>query len=267
MCFVEPRINMATADRALAALNFPNSFRVEANGFSGGIWLCWFDNIRIDVLFSHFQFIQCRITNRVDNGTCLATFVYASPQSSKQKPLWDYLRTLPDHILEPWNALGDFIATLSSEERQGCRNRAGPDTQFVNVGFDAGLHDLGFHGPNFTWYKGNCIVCLDRVLCNDQWLETFLDSLVSHLLPEWNRVIFGSLSRRKQAIMARLRGIQKSIDKFRNPFLIHLESKLQLELEQILDQEGLLWKQKSRADWIAFGDRNTSYFHKKSHAQ
>ncbi|KAK8604206.1 hypothetical protein V6N13_099155 [Hibiscus sabdariffa] len=127
MCFVEPRISMVTADRTLVALNFPNSFRVEANGFPGGIWLCWFDNIRIDVLFSHFQFIHCWITNRVDNGTCLATFVYASPQSLKWKPLWDYLRTLSDHISEPWIALGDFNATLSSEERQGCRNRVGPD--------------------------------------------------------------------------------------------------------------------------------------------
>ncbi|KAK8590319.1 hypothetical protein V6N13_057212 [Hibiscus sabdariffa] len=167
MCFVEPRISMATTDRALIALSFPNFFRVKANGFSGGIWLCWFDNIHIDILFSHFQFIHCRITSRVDIGTCLATSVYASPQFSKQKRLWDYLRTLSNHITEPWIALGNFNATLSSKERQGCRTRAGPDTQFVNVVFYIGLHDLGFQGPNFTWYKGNCVVHLDRVLCNN----------------------------------------------------------------------------------------------------
>ncbi|KAK8701503.1 hypothetical protein V6N13_019890 [Hibiscus sabdariffa] len=83
-------------------------------------------------------------------------------------------------------------------------------------------------------------------------------------MDEWNRMIFGSLSRWKNITMARLHGIQKSIDKFCNPFLIHLESQLKLELEQILNQEELLWKQKSRGDLIAFGDRNTSYFHTRA---
>ncbi|KAK8614070.1 hypothetical protein V6N13_122445 [Hibiscus sabdariffa] len=38
---------------------------------------------------------------------------------------------------------------------------------------------------------------------------------------------------------------------------------LHLELEQILDQDELLWKQNSHYDQISFGDRNTSYFHKR----
>ncbi|KAK8619511.1 hypothetical protein V6N13_133467, partial [Hibiscus sabdariffa] len=39
---------------------------------------------------------------------------------------------------------------------------------------------------------------------------------------------------------------------------------LQLELEQILDQEEMLWKQKSRCDWISFGDRSTTFFHRRA---
>ncbi|KAK8644547.1 hypothetical protein V6N13_123850 [Hibiscus sabdariffa] len=128
---------MAIADRALAALNFPNSFRVEANGFQ-------------------------------EEFGSAATFVYASPQSSKRKPLWDYIHTLSDHISEPWIA-------------------------------------LGFQGPNFT--------CR---LVQDNWDDTLpLSATVENFAmatAEWNRVIFGSLSRRKQAIMARFRGLQKSIN-------------------------------------------------------
>ncbi|KAL4326031.1 hypothetical protein GQ457_11G022360 [Hibiscus cannabinus] len=37
---------------------------------------------------------------------------------------------------------------------------------------------------------------------------------------------------------------------------------LHLKLEQISDQDELLWKQNSHSDQISFGDRNTSYFHK-----
>ncbi|KAL4309737.1 hypothetical protein GQ457_01G012650 [Hibiscus cannabinus] len=80
----------------------------------------------------------------------------------------------------------------------------------------------------------------------------------------WNHNIFGSLSKRKNHVMARLRGAQRCLSQKRNAFLSQLESSLQLELEHILDQEELLWKQKSRCDWVLFGDRNTSYFHKRA---
>ncbi|KAL4362829.1 hypothetical protein GQ457_04G015580 [Hibiscus cannabinus] len=47
-------------------------------------------------------------------------------------------------------------------------------------------------------------------------------------------------------------------------FLVNLEHELQLELENLLDQEELIWRQMSRIDWISQGDRNTSYFHRKA---
>ncbi|KAK8540358.1 hypothetical protein V6N13_038911 [Hibiscus sabdariffa] len=48
---------------------------------------------------------------------------------------------------------------------------------------------------------------------------------------------------------------------FRVCFLRNLESDLLLELEHLLDHEELLWRQKSRSDWMLLGDRNTRYFH------
>lgn len=40
-----------------------------------------------------------------------------------------------------------------------------------------------------------------------------------------------------------------------------IEKDLRKELEVVLDNEELLWKQKARNDWITNGDRNTKYFH------
>lgn len=34
-------------------------------------------------------------------------------------------------------------------------------------------------------------------------------------------------------------------------------------MKGVLDNEELLWKQKSYKDWLAFGDHNTKYFHSK----
>ncbi|KAK8704164.1 hypothetical protein V6N13_047796 [Hibiscus sabdariffa] len=39
--FVEPRIRGRRADSVISSLGFPNSHRVEANGFAGGIWVAW----------------------------------------------------------------------------------------------------------------------------------------------------------------------------------------------------------------------------------
>lgn len=36
------------------------------------------------------------------------------------------------------------------------------------------------------------------------------------------------------------------------------------ELNEVLDQEELLWYQKSRSLWIRDGDRNTSFYHKST---
>lgn len=41
-----------------------------------------------------------------------------------------------------------------------------------------------------------------------------------------------------------------------------LENKLIKELNEILNQEELLWFQKSRNSWIQDGDRNTSFYHR-----
>ncbi|KAL4347365.1 hypothetical protein GQ457_17G005960 [Hibiscus cannabinus] len=180
--FVETRISGSNASDVIARLGFDNSFRVEAAGFSGGIWICWFSHVTIDIIYCHFQFILCRIYIPTSDKSCLATFVYASPDYRKRQALWDYLRDLSLHIQEPWVVLGDFNATLCSMDRRGCANSARPDPDFHNAVIDCGLHDLGSNGPPFTWFKGQCAVRLDRALSNALWLSSFPTASILHLL-------------------------------------------------------------------------------------
>ncbi|KAL4385985.1 hypothetical protein GQ457_09G013820 [Hibiscus cannabinus] len=56
----------------------------------------------------------------------------------------------------------------------------------------------------------------------------------------------------------------RPLERRNSNFHINLEHELQLELENLLDQEELIWRQKSRIDWISQGDRNTSYLHRKA---
>ena len=80
----------------------------------------------------------------------------------------------------------------------------------------------------------------------------------------WNKNEFGNIFKRKKKILARLNGIQKALESHHSDNLLKLETQLSKELNDILNQEELLWLQKSRSDWIQFGDKNTSFFHQKT---
>lgn len=77
----------------------------------------------------------------------------------------------------------------------------------------------------------------------------------------FNKHVFGNIFRRKRKIEGRLRGVHQQLDIFPFSTLIQLEKDLQQELSSILAQEELLWYQKSRENWVRFGNRNTKFFH------
>ncbi|KAK8585776.1 hypothetical protein V6N13_050748 [Hibiscus sabdariffa] len=178
---VEPRISGARADSVIATLGFLYSHRIEAAGFSGGLWLCWQDSIQIDVLVHHFQFMHCRVTCLSTGSSSLVTLVYASPSVPKRKALWPHLRSLACSIREPWLLMGDFNATLEASERKGGADAVRPSRDFQSFLFDCSLRDLGYQGSDFTWSRGATLARLDRMLCNAYWDESFPESAVSHL--------------------------------------------------------------------------------------
>ena len=84
---------------------------------------------------------------------------------------------------------------------------------------------------------------------------------VSKALAEWNRDVFGNLFHKKKELWCRLEGIQRSWPHTHNRFLIKLEARLCTELDEVLDRIETLWFQKSRAEAIRDGDRNTQFYH------
>lgn len=62
----------------------------------------------------------------------------------------------------------------------------------------------------------------------------------------WNRCHFGNILHKKKIIMVKIYGAQKVLLINPSTFLTNLESRLQKDLEEILDQERDLWMLKSR---------------------
>ena len=73
----------------------------------------------------------------------------------------------------------------------------------------------------------------------------------------FNMQVFGDIFRRKHLLEARIDGIQRRLESIDLGNLILLEKDLQVEYNQVLHQEEMLWFQKSREQWVRFGDRNT----------
>ncbi|KAK8612290.1 hypothetical protein V6N13_092406 [Hibiscus sabdariffa] len=61
--------------------------------------------------------------------------------------------------------------------------------------------------------------------------------------------------------MARIAGIDRVLEQRCSSYLSRLRVKLVARLEEVLQNEELLWFQRARTKWIAHGDRNTRYFH------
>ncbi|KAL5831677.1 hypothetical protein ACOSQ4_017031 [Xanthoceras sorbifolium] len=184
IAILEPRISGIRASRVIKRLGFSDSFILEANGFSGGIWILWNNNrINMQVLASSKQSVTLLVDDV--NKWWVLTIVYASPIASTRKNLWRYLNDIRNCFVGPWVIMGDFNEITNSTENRGGRSN------FSKTGFSEwidnnDLVDMGFLGPKFTWMNKRGVgeeiwVRLDRALCTIDWRITFAEGLIKHL--------------------------------------------------------------------------------------
>ncbi|XP_020593394.1 uncharacterized protein LOC110033681, partial [Phalaenopsis equestris] len=154
-----------------------------------------------------------------------ASFVYAGISKVARIVLWESLQLIQGSIDKAWLVGGGFNCVSSPAERKGGRPPNPTTISFFNDNIQKiGLFDLRFSGPSFTWRRKDKWERLDRVLANDNWIQKFLQTSITHLS------IVGSDHR---------------------PLLITIENKWK---EQFLQQKAAKTK-------FTEGDRNTKFDH------
>ncbi|KAK4270935.1 hypothetical protein QN277_019699 [Acacia crassicarpa] len=182
MAILKTRCTHQLARTRAQLMGFPNMEIVDCEGYSGGIWCLWDDNIgAVTLVERNFQFLHFLITSSTGSSWHL-TVIYASPNCNTRQVLWENLSRIALSIQGAWLIGGDLNVTLLHCER--CSNASSstsPDRDLLRWVEMQDMIDIGFVGPEFTWQRGNSEARLDRMLANEEWVAMFPNALVTHM--------------------------------------------------------------------------------------
>ncbi|XP_042483587.1 uncharacterized protein LOC122063960 [Macadamia integrifolia] len=114
------------------------------------------------------------------------SFVYASSFNVVHRQLWLELESQVSSAI-PWSVLGDFNATLLSNEKRGPGTfNLGSAAEFQAMIDACLLLPISSTGKKFTWTnnrrRGHVAAMLDRNFCNEKWVNFFRNVMQCVLL-------------------------------------------------------------------------------------
>lgn len=150
VCLLEPKVSGVQANKICSSFGFEDWIRVEAVGFSGGIWIHWNTAVNVAILKTHPQFILLQVDDKRTHPWILAV-VYGSPNRMLRKKLFTDLSLQELGLQHQCLAIGDFNSVTGSNEVSSpeCFNQA-RCADFNNWIFEEGLMDLSYQGSLFT---------------------------------------------------------------------------------------------------------------------
>ncbi|XP_031116716.1 uncharacterized protein LOC116020380 [Ipomoea triloba] len=183
---LEPRVSGSQADKICSKIGFDEWMRIEAVGFSGGIWVFWKEVIHLDIVITHPQFVLLKVHNSNSEPWFLSV-IYGSPNGPLRKKLFEDLSQHRIGFEGPWLSVGDYNSVINRDETSNTNTFSfARCAGFQDWIFREGLVDLGYDGSKFTWMRGLNSSSfkgarLDRALGNIDWKNRFPNVEVIHL--------------------------------------------------------------------------------------
>ncbi|XP_039054657.1 uncharacterized protein LOC120197111 [Hibiscus syriacus] len=182
VALLETRVSESKADRIIERTGYDMSYRVEATGFSSGIWLIWNNSLPDGVvLAAHPQFVHVSIEWNKPPYHFFVTIVYDHPDRTKRKALWSDLQNIQVAEDSPWLYWLVIISLLARNEKKRGANRCKGCKHFLEIMDNFNLVDLGFKGSQYTWNRAGIFERLDRIIANNQWNDFAPHYSVQHL--------------------------------------------------------------------------------------
>jgi ribonuclease HI len=147
------------------------------------LWCLCKTSFNPTLLASSDQHVTFTITD--NNHTLAFSAIYASTSYLTRRKLWNELNSLQAQFDLPWCFLGDFNVIMGAHEHRGRTTPARlPIAEFQSWTDAFNLVHLHTRGAAFTWSNGrggtrHTERRLDRVICNQQWLDVCCVSSVN----------------------------------------------------------------------------------------
>ncbi|XP_070677800.1 uncharacterized protein [Malus domestica] len=162
---------------------------IEPRGIAGGLCVFWKDAKDVVLVKYGEFFIEVLIADGVRNLRWRLVVVYASTVACTRAQQFEVLRTRLASLGEPCLVMGDFNDLLLESEKIGGNGRTVSSMRtFRTFVAQTKLLDLGFVGYPYTWRnrreEGFIQERLDRALATHDWIQSYQQTVVKHVVLE-----------------------------------------------------------------------------------
>ncbi|XP_021755862.1 uncharacterized protein LOC110721052 [Chenopodium quinoa] len=168
--------------RKLASLPFLGCCGIDADGLSGGMFICWFTPLGLVPVYSSQNVYLCKLVQGDEIKHVM--FVYGSPHVTNRSEIW-YLISNIIESLSNVIIIGDFNQVEYFSDKLGGNLSIPGQMEFINWRMGLDLVDVPFSGPRYTWTNNRLdsdpiFERLDRAYASPTWFLEYPDTRLTH---------------------------------------------------------------------------------------
>ncbi|XP_075497998.1 uncharacterized protein LOC142536066 [Primulina tabacum] len=258
--------------------------RVISNS-SGHIWVFFAEDVTVECLFDHTQFLHFRVSATFLPTTVFCSFVYAKCDYIERRQLWNSLLQVKP-AQGPWLVGGDFNWTNKTIWKRLDRVFVSVDwgDHFHSIRVEHLIRTVSDHCPLFVsvpvfasgpssfrfqsmWLRHHGFLQTVRLNWNLPChlngmprLFVKLKRLKSHL-KWWNKSVFGDLFAKLAEAEQAVRIAEADCEAAPSDLHWTSLSNCNADLARVTAMEADFWRQKAACRWLEDGEKNTKLFH------